>query len=79
MSPTAEINETSAGSPVIVDLGRKKKRDIKDLCNGTGALVDEVNSCVRELRASGTISATAQAVVIVVREKRKKTLLWPGL
>ena len=45
-----------------------------------GRLVEEVNSCLDELRTAGTLSATAQPVVVIVREKpRKRTGLFPGL
>lgn len=79
MTPTAELTETSEATPIIVDLGRKKRRDIKDLCNGAGALLDEVVNCVKELKVSGTIAPGAQPVVVIVREKRKRTFVLPGL
>ena len=77
MSPTSETK-----APIIIDLGKQRRKRVKDLRRGTGRLAEEVNDCIRELQASGSISSTAQPVVIVVQQKRKtkslKSLL-PGL
>ena len=67
-------------APVIVDLGKHRRKRIKDLRRGTGRLADEVNGCVEELKAAGTLSPTAQTVVVVVRQKRRRvSSLLPGL
>ncbi len=54
---------------LVVDLGTKKAKQIKDLRKGKGKLLDKVNQCLNELKASGAISGSVQPVVIVVREK----------
>jgi hypothetical protein len=80
MSATTEATKHLAAAPVIIDLGKKKRSVIKQLCNGQGVLVEEVNACVEELKASGAIAASAQPVILVIREKRKPAqLLWPGM
>jgi Family of unknown function (DUF6200) len=69
-----------AKAPVIIDLGKHRRKRIKGLRKGTGRLVDEVSSCLDELKASGAIGANAQPVIIVVREKRRRiSSLIPGL
>lgn len=68
--------------PIIIDLGKHRKKRVKDLRKGTGRLADDVSSCLEELRAAGTLGASSQAVVVIVRERRKKNNLktWiPGL
>ena len=78
MSVATGAPETSKHSPVILDLGKHKKGDIKKLCAGEGPLLDEVNSCIEELKISGAITAHAQPVVIVVRQKApRNAMLWP--
>ena len=73
---------TEAKGPVIIDLGKHRRKRVRDLRRGTGRLADQVNDCILELQAAGTLSASAQPVVVVIREKRKskslKSLL-PGL
>ena len=76
----ATTSTDAAKAPVIVDLGKHRRKRIKDLRRGTGRLADEVNGCVEELKAAGTLSATAQTVVVVVRQKRRRvSSLIPGL
>lgn len=66
--------------PVVIDLGKHRRKRIKGLRKGTGRLTQEVSECIEELKASGAISANAQPVVVVVREKRRRlTSLLPGL
>jgi len=79
--PVSESAKAAHGDPVVVDLGRKKKKQIKQLRQGQGKLMAEVNSCVQELKDSGTISASAQPVIVIVRERQKglKSLMLPML
>lgn len=79
IADASQVAETvSDGAPIIVDIGKKRKKQIKQLREGRGKLMDEVEGLLEELRASGSISASAQPVVIVVREKPKaRSLPWP--
>ena len=71
---------TNTHDPIIVDFGKKKRSLIDQLRRGEGTLVEEVTGCIEELKASGAISADAQPVVLVIREKPKsKPLFWPSL
>lgn len=62
-------------TPVIVDLGKRKRRDIKDLRNGHGYLMEEVDQAVARAR-SGLPDAEQNKpvvpVVILYRKKRKR-------
>ncbi len=55
--------------PVIIDLGRKKRKSVKKLRRGEGKLMDEVEDVIQGLQADGHIAADAQPVVVIVREK----------
>ncbi|MCI0459572.1 MAG: hypothetical protein L0Z62_21700 [Gemmataceae bacterium] len=66
-------NEGKNKDTIVVDLGRKGRRQIKRLRQGKGKLMDKVNECLNELKASGTISGPVQPVVIVVKEKVSPT------
>jgi hypothetical protein len=59
--------------PIVVDLGKHSKKKIKALSKGVGTLMDEVSSVMGELQRDGTLKASAQAVIVVVKEKRKKS------
>ncbi len=81
-NPAVETSPRAETRPIVIDLGKHGRKRVKDLRRGTGRLADEVNDCIMELQAAGTIAPTAQTVVVVVRQKRKcKSLksLIPGL
>ncbi len=58
-------------APMIIDLGRKNVKAVQKLRKGKGKLVDEIQGTIAELKSAGTISMTAQPVIVVVREKRQ--------
>ena len=69
---------TTHGAPIVVDLGKQRGKRIKQLNEGRGKLMDEVNGLLDELRTAGSISASAQPVIIVVQKKRKaRSMMWP--
>jgi len=68
-SPTPK--PSTSGAPIVVDLGKKRRKQIKQLRRGAGKLMDEVNGCVEELRTAGTVSSSAQPVVIVIQQKSR--------
>jgi len=76
---TSHVTNLEPEGPVIVDLGQRNRLLVKQLCQGEGPMVVELNGCLEELKASGAISATAQPVVLLIREKAKRrSILWPG-
>ena len=54
---------------IIVDLGRKSRKDVRDLRKGRGPLMEDVEDCIDELRESGDISESTQPVVIIVERR----------
>jgi hypothetical protein len=69
--PNEDPNKAAAKSPIIVDLGKKRRKAVKKLRRGTGKLMDEVNVTLQELKNAGTISASSQPVIVVVRERQR--------
>jgi hypothetical protein len=62
-------------TPVILDLGKKKRKAIKDLKKGRGKLVDEVMEAVSRLEASLGEEANGKTILpVVVLYKEKKRL-----
>ena len=57
---------------VIVDFGRRSKKQIKRLRRGEGRLMDRVEQTLDQLRAEGEIDAKSEVVVCVVREKEDR-------
>jgi hypothetical protein len=67
----------AAGAPLVVDFGKHGRKRVKQLRDGRGPLMVEVARCIEELQTAGTIAATAQPVVLIVRQKPRKRLGWP--
>ena len=70
-----EVAQESTGGtmaePIIIDLGKKKRKRVKRLRKGRGRLVDNVYDAVDRLRERGEIAADAQPVIVIVRQKRR--------
>jgi len=66
----------SSETPIILDLGKKKRKVIKALKRGRGRLVDEVAQTLQEVRM-GLSPEEAQGkefvpIVLIYRRKQKK-------
>lgn len=70
-SPAATLAPSLA--PVVLDLGKRRRKQVKQLRRGEGKLLDDINGAVEELRTAGTLSATSQPVIVIVREKRRRS------
>lgn len=65
--------------PVVVDLGKKSKKQIKNLKRGKGKLVADVAAVIEELKAQAGADAAGKEfvpVVIVYRRKEKRGSGW---
>lgn len=70
--PVRTTSGADKSAPVVLDLGKQRRKQIKQLRRGEGRLLDDINGAIEELRTVGTIGASTQPVVIVVREKPRK-------
>jgi hypothetical protein len=75
-----ESNETPSEmtQPVIIDLGRQKSRDLKDLKKGEGKLWDEVLDIVEEIKDQLGEKAQGKVlfpVVMIYQNKPKRQRL----
>lgn len=72
-------------SPIIVDLGKKRRKTVRSLKRGGGKLLTEVNQAVDEIRTQlGSESEGKELVPVVLiyqrkQKKRKKRGVWPRL
>jgi hypothetical protein len=72
MSTASDVERTDATvirDAVVVDLGIKKAKLLKQLRKGKGKLINDVKQCINELASSGVVSGAVQPVVVVVRER----------
>ena len=54
---------------VVVDLGKKKRKDVKKLRKGQGKLIGTVQAQVAALREEGSIGEASDIVVVIVERK----------
>jgi len=83
MTPTAK-REPVVNAPVILNIGKAKRKDIRLLREGQGPLVNEVQSALQEVAASLGEQAEGKQILPVVLIYRKKSRkkgrsLIPGL
>jgi hypothetical protein len=64
-------------SPIILDLGKKKRKSVKQLLDGKGKLLDQAMNSIEELQRVGSISQSAQPVIVIIREKPKSNRMFP--
>lgn len=61
------------GRPVVYDLGKAKRGQIKDLKRGHGKLVGEVNELIEQVRSTLNESGHEGQIVPIVVVYRRKT------
>jgi len=68
---TLEKPADAVSEMCVVDLGEHSRKSIKKLRSGEGRLMDKVEDAILSLREEGILGASAQAVVVVVREETR--------
>ena len=61
-------------APVVLDLGKKSRKLIRRLRKGRGKLMERVTGVIEDLKADGSINAAAQPVIIVIRQRAKRSV-----
>ena len=79
MATTSGLNEISGGAasrimPIVIDLGKTKRKRIKALKRGQGPLMQEVASVVNETRAriGDTVDKELVPIVLIYRRSGRR-------
>lgn len=75
MDATPKEKENQTAQPIVIDLGKVKKKKIRQLKRGCGRLTEEVQRVVAEVGASLGEAADGKLLVplvVVYQQKRKK-------
>lgn len=68
------MQNTNGKQRVLIDLGRFRQKEIRNLHRkGRGKVIDRVDDALADLIQDGVVSSTAPAVIVVVKEKRRRT------
>jgi hypothetical protein len=62
---------TETSRTIVIDLGKKKRKQVKKLRKGRGRLAALVTDTVAELRAAGEAGAGDTIVVVVEKKSRR--------
>lgn len=70
------MSEESTSHPtVVLDIGKRKPKQVKRLRQGRGRLLARVEAEVDALREAGEIAGPTQTVIVVVERKRRRNWL----
>lgn len=74
----SEDSAKTHGDPIVVDIGKRRRGQVRSLRKGSGKLMTQVNDLLGEMKDNGAISGSAQPVIVVVQQKtrRRKGLRW---
>ena len=74
MVTDSKEKQVEVAPAVVIDLGKKKRKKVRQLRKGKGPLLGEVDEAIAELRADGTINEGVEPVIVVVRQKEKNPI-----
>jgi hypothetical protein len=63
---------TAKGDPVIIDLGKQKRKKIRQLRKGRGPLFAKVSDTQSGLKAKGVTDENSGPTIVLVKEKKRK-------
>ena len=75
---TANKPATADSRMLVIDIGKRKRKQVKKLRKGEGPLSVEIEQTIEQLKTEGTLDSNAQTVVVVVREKPRNNWRWPS-
>jgi hypothetical protein len=68
----SEVKPPTVPGPVVADLGRRRRKEIKELRRGRGPLLDDVRKVVEQLQADRAVVGDAQPVIVIVKERCRR-------
>ena len=77
MATESAVPKSGTEAPIVIDLGKHRRKAVRALRAGQGKLMDDVSSCIAELQNSGALSASAQPVIVIVRQRPRRRATWP--
>lgn len=65
--------DSTAPAPIVIDMGKKTRKQIRKLRKGEpGRLMNRVEEAVEHLRENGVLAASAQPIVVVIKERARR-------
>lgn len=67
--PQPSTGDRQQHEPVIVEFGKRSKKQIRKLRSGRGRIMRDIESVLDELRSSGELDEDTRVLVAVVKER----------
>jgi len=68
---TTTGEQVNGKAMVVVDIGKRKRKQVRDLKKGSGKLVGRIEEAIAQMKTDGTLGPAAQTVVVIVEKKRR--------
>ena len=69
----AATTEENGHAPIIIDLGKKSRKQIRKLRKGKpGRLLETIEEAIAHLRETETLAPDVQPIVVVVKERARR-------
>ena len=70
---SAGLSTVTVKEPIIIDLGKKKRKQVRKLSKGKACqLADRIQEVLEEAILAKAVPSDAQPVLVIVREKKKR-------
>lgn len=69
-------DSTATERMMVIDIGKRKRKRVKQLRKGEGSLAVEIENTIEQLKLEGALDSDAQTVVVVVQQKPKNNWMW---
>lgn len=67
----SKSKKTEVKEPIVIHMGKKKKKHIKQYHKGKGKMFNEVKQVIEQLNTQHKDSDTIQPVVVISKKKEK--------
>lgn len=67
-----KITNSKVGSAIVIDLGKKKRKQVNQLRKGKGRLMRKVQRIIEELQAYGDLPDASRPIIIIAEKKPRK-------
>ena len=68
---TTTGEQVNGKAMVVVDIGKRKRKQVRDLKKGSGKLVGRIEEAIAQMKTDGTLDPASPTVVVIVEKKRR--------
>lgn len=69
-------NQKTESQPIVIHMGKKKKKQIKKYHKGKGSMFEEVKATIEQLKKQYQDTNSIQPVVVISKKKQRNLISW---